>query len=230
VPTKKKAAAKKKVVKKKPQTGVKANAMPKEGAPHSSVQRDEDGIPLAEPPRHKSLVGNRPPPDTGGDPQLERERVSGQIEILLLKGITSPWTISQMLGCSFRTARDHIKKIYYRWDLLGGMPRMRQLRGEAKSRLSLITQELWVIAQNSDDPRIKLVALNQLVGCHDRQMLLDGLTANTLPRVAAEDGPDEASGSKELSLQEMHHIAAQLQEYIDAENQQHRTIEAEVVS
>jgi len=177
-------------------SGVHSGKMP-DGKGHSSIVKDKSGVPQAEPPRHKSLLGTMPLPDTGGKTHLETEKTKAQVEILLLKGVTSYSGISVTLGINYKTATKYVEEVKYRWAVLGGMPRMRQLRGEAKARLELITSELWVLFQNSNSENVKTTCLNQLLGVHDRQLLLDGLTSSTLPMIGQELTQDAEGGIAE---------------------------------
>ena len=177
-------------------SGVHAGKMP-DGKGHSSIVKDKKGVPQAEPPRHKSLLGTMPLPDTDGKTYLETEKIKAQVEILLLKGVTSCSGISATLGITYKTATKYVEEVKYRWAALGGMPRMRQLRGEAKARLELITSELWVLFQNSNSETVKGSALGQLLAVHDRQLLLDGLTSSTLPMIGQELAQDASGGIAE---------------------------------
>lgn len=174
-------------------SGVKHKKMPS-GKGHSSIVKDDDGVPLADPPRYKSTLGSLPPPDTEGKTYLEKEKVIGQVEILMLKGVITPNHVANTLGIAFVTAKRYMEQVHYRWAILGGAPRMRQLKGEAKARLELITNELWVMYSNTTDERVKGACLSQLLGVHDRRLVIDGLTPKTLPLIAeteleGDDGP-----------------------------------------
>jgi hypothetical protein len=181
------------MTKKSKKSGVHHGKMP-DGKGHSSVVKNKQGVPQAEPPRHKSLLGTLPTPDTQGEHHLETEKTKAQVEILLLKGLTSYSSIASTLGINHRTAKKYVEGVKYRWAALGGMPRMRQLRGEAKARLELITSELWVMYQNSDSETLKAACLRQLLETHDRQLILDGLTHQTLPAIAHETAMDSSEG------------------------------------
>jgi len=152
----------------------------------STVKRDKNNIPLANPPRHKSLLGNLPVPATEGKPYLEKAKLLSQVEILLLKGVTTPGHISATLGVAPSTASKCIEQVHFQWAMLGGMSRMQQLKGEAKARLDLITNELWVMYSNTTDEKLKVVCLNQLGSVHDKKLMLEGLTPKTLPLIAVE--------------------------------------------
>lgn len=219
-PTTKKTTTKKKAVKKKKKKVISKQRQKKlpSGATNSSVLKDKDGVPIADPPRNKSILGTLAIPDTEGKPHLEKEQLMGQVEILLLKGVVYPPHIASMLGIQLVTAKRYVEQVHYRWAILGGTPRMRQLKGEAKARLELITNELWVMHSNTKDDKVKAVCLNQLVAVHDRRLILDGLTPKTLPLIAETeiDGAGGESVSDKIkNHQEMVRLAAALVKYAD---------------
>lgn len=194
-------------------SGVHARKLP-DGKGHSSVVRDERGIPQADPPRNKSMLGKVQPPPTEDKPHLEKEKYKGQVEILLLKGVTSATQVSSHLGIAYNTARRYIEEIYYRWAVLGGPTRMRQVRGEARARLDLLTSELWMMFQNNKDDRTRTTILTQLLGVHDRRMILDGLTP-TMLQVLVTQQSDEKGGVDEhiRNHEEMVSLATALSQF-----------------
>jgi len=174
---------KKKASKKKAKAKVKK--LSKLGSVKSSViLKDKNQVPLADPPINKDLLATHVTPPTGDLVYLEKEKLRSQIEILLLKGVVSFQHIAATLGASTVTVKRYVDQVYYRWAVLGGAPKMRQLKGEAKARLDLINNELWVLFSNTTDEKIKTACMAQLLNVHDRKMILEGLTQKMLPIIA----------------------------------------------
>lgn len=175
------------------------------------------GIPQAAP---KVDGGTLPSfaPDTQGKDHLEREKILGQVEILYLKGITSATALGAMLGISHGTARKYIERVQYRWAFTGNFKRMSQLRGEARARLDMITAELWQIFTNTDSESTKLSALSELLGIHDRRLILDGLTDTMLAYIRERE--EEGESSIEVDMAEhadMIKLGKQLIGYLETE-------------
>ena len=145
-----------------------------------------DGIPQATPPNHKSLLGNRKAPDTDGKEHLDKEKVMGQVEILLLKGVISTNQIAVTLGIAYMTAKKYVEQVHYRWSFSGGPTRMHQLKGEARARLDIINSELWMLFSNSNDTKEKVVIMNQLLNVHDRKLIVEGMTPQIMESLATE--------------------------------------------
>lgn len=183
---------------------------------HDRITHDENGVPLADPPRNKSLLGNSLIPDTEGKAYLEKEKNQAQVEILMLKGVVTAHHIAVTLGISFNTAKKYIEQVQYRWAVLGSSTRMRQLKGEAKARLELINNETWVLFSNSKDEKIKATCLSQLMGVHDRRLILDGLTPQVMPLLIAQEGKEGMTSTVEEQIKNhsnMVRLASALMDY-----------------
>ena len=115
-------------------------------------------------------------PDTEDKFYLKREKLILQIEILMLKGVTSDKNISIMLGVTDKTVTKYKEIIEYRWAAKGRHQNLALIRGRARQRLNLITEELWTLFANAKKSTLKVQVLQTLLTTHDRQMLLDGLT------------------------------------------------------
>lgn len=144
------------------------------------VVRDKQGLPTPDPPLNKQLLGNLPEPDTEGKEYLEKEKTIAQVEVLLLKGVVVPYHIAKTLNISPHTAARYIEAVQTRWAVLGTPDRIRKIRGEAKARLDMITNELWVIFSNTDSQSMKAQCLGYLLQVHDRRMILDGVSNKTV--------------------------------------------------
>jgi hypothetical protein len=209
-----------KIIRKKKKSGVHAKKLPS-GVGSSSIVRNKEGVPQATPPRNKSLIGRNEPPPTEGKPHLEKEKTKSQVEILLLKGVITPNQIAVTLGLTHGTAKKYIEEVQYRWAVLGGAPRMRQMRGESRARLDLLTNELWAQHSNSKNEVIKMQALGQLIAVHDRRMQLDGLTPKMLHVLVTQTPDDERSGlgveDRMKGHQELVRLANALSSYVGEE-------------
>lgn len=128
------------------------------------------------------MLGKSPAPSTDKR-YLDQERLITQTEILMLKGNSSYSVIAKQLGVSGVTAKQYMERVLVRWEVHGGRAKHRRLRGEALSRLRLIEQELWGIAEASS-PQVALVALKQIVDVIGQQLLLNGLTQSVLEGMA----------------------------------------------
>lgn len=177
------------------------------------VVRDKQGLPTPDPPLTKQLLGTLQQPDTEGKDYLEKEKTIAQVEILLLKGVVVPYHIAKTLGISPHTAARYIESVQTRWAVLGTPDRIRKIRGEAKSRLDLITNELWVIFSNTESQSMKAQCLSYLLQVHDRRMILDGVTTKSV-------GSDKDTGEGNLvdervrSHQHMVKLASSLLDYV----------------
>lgn len=147
----------------------------------TSVSRSLNGIPLAQPPRSKNLLGNLAVPDTEGKAYLEKEKNLGRVEIMMLKGVITVNVIATELKLNYATAKKYVEQVHYRWAILGGSTRMLQVKGEAKQRLDLIHAELWNMFKDAKKNTIKVMCLTQLIQVHDRKLILDGITPKTIP-------------------------------------------------
>jgi len=119
-------------------------------------------------------------PDTEGKKHLNDEKAAGQVEILLLKGVTKISDLAALLDISELKVKQHIDRIYYRWAHLGNKTQNIQAKGEARARLDYITSELWVVYSNADTTSSKTQALREILSVHDRRINLDGLTPAVL--------------------------------------------------
>ena len=159
-----------------PKSGASSWKVPK-GARRFPISKNSvKGVPKARVPDNQVVLDKQDSPDTEGKPHLEKEKVKSQVEILLLKGVISISQISITLGIKYLTASRYIEEVHYRWAALGSPERVQQVRGEARARLEILTNELWVLFSNSKIPQIKVQCLNQLGAVYDRFATLNGIT------------------------------------------------------
>lgn len=128
------------------------------------------------------MLGKSPAPHSEKR-YLDQERLITQTEILMLKGHSSYSVIAKQLMVSGVTAKQYMERVLVRWEVQGSRANHRRLRGEALSRLRLIEQELWGIAEASTS-QVALIALKQIVDVIAQQLSLNGLTQSVLEGMA----------------------------------------------
>lgn len=136
---------------------------------------------------------------------LIEEQETTRIETLVLKGVRDASTIAKLLGLSRALVDKRLRKVYARWEVLGGGNVMKRARGEAISRTARLVLKLEEIIQDSKDNRERIVALKELhtLGCY--LDTLRGLTPDAIAKLnmVAETNPVAARALKsdrELSL------------------------------
>ncbi|WP_267358903.1 MULTISPECIES: hypothetical protein [unclassified Methylobacterium] len=129
------------------------------------------------------------------------------MEMLLLKGITRPEIIGQLLDLNTRVVMRFIDRVHARWEISGGGRTITRFRGEALARLELLEQEAWsryAALGNKKDPspkdEVKLLKLlldiqgqrNALLGLSQKVVERIGLmpdqSAEVVSRLAAQQG------------------------------------------
>jgi len=81
-----------------------------------------------------------------------------RVEMLMLKGLTRPEVIGQLLDLPTRTTMRLIERVHARWAISGGGRDITRFRGEALARLDLVEQEIWsryAALGNRQDPSPK---------------------------------------------------------------------------
>ena len=128
-------------------------------------------------PTHVEL----PPLLATEDRASTEEHQSVRIELLMLKGVRSKTTLMQLVGVTDKRVMARlIARVHARWETYGSVNEVRQLRGEGLSRLDLIENDLWLAVQNSEDQKIKQVALRSLLEASKQRSELLGLTARRI--------------------------------------------------
>ncbi len=140
--------------------------------------KKEHGLPIITPKITKRSAGVLP--DTQGKSYLEIEKQRLQVETLMLKGFLNTGTVASILGISHPTAKKLMERVEYSWAAAGSGMKKQMLRGRAKSRLEMLTQEVWQIFSNTKSDVLKLQALSKLMDIHEKQMAVEGLTPNTI--------------------------------------------------
>jgi hypothetical protein len=135
-----------------------------------------------------------PPPVTPGLNHHENDaQLALQAEVLMTKGIRAVSQLQALLGVSDRRRMDRIiRMVHARWEMYGSNTEMRRLRGEGLARLDLIENELWVTLSNTEDERIKQVALRNLLEVTRQRSELHGLSARRIEMLVTQIGNGEA--------------------------------------
>lgn len=134
--------------------------------------------------------------DRYSDPQQWDDQQMARIEMLMLKGVTEPRVLQQMLQMPDRNKIIRwIDRIHVKWATVGGGQKLKRYRGEAMNKLDLVQSELWVMANGmrESDSRGYIVAMQQIMAAIRFQGELSGLTPQAIERMnMAEDGANPA--------------------------------------
>lgn len=193
--------------------------LPAPNAKNSKTAYDKNGLPLPDPKGGANLLGNHPFPAYTGEHVHDQEVRRAKVETLLIKGVTGPYRIARILadGTDPQTVGTDIEAIQTRWAIHGNFSRLKQLRGEAKTRMQLIEERLWEKVDDDTVPHVvQTQALMYLQQAHDRRLLLENLTPKTLPMLVTEaEGADdvESVDSKIVGHAQMLKLAAALAQF-----------------
>lgn len=176
------------------------------------LRLDQYGLPCPEPEEVKLP----PIPPTANDPLLRREVLLGQVELLLIHGMIRPSRIARRLGIHQATAKRYINAIHLRWLTRGDDPQVTLVRAQARKRLQLIAEELWRRIGESDSDAIQVAALKHLIAVHDRMMVLDNLTPESLERLDRHDIADTDTKSRLPDPARMKELGDALRRYVVA--------------
>jgi hypothetical protein len=111
---------------------------------------------------------------------IESEKILAQVEQLLLKGFTAKKTIAKIVGVDAKTVSRYIERIQKRWAITGDKDAQRTAIGEYLEKSKMVEREAWMVHQNNVSDSIKLNALNLVLTCQRNQMLLLGLTSESI--------------------------------------------------
>lgn len=165
-----------------------------------------------------------PPPPTysdndPGDRTLRDEQQVARVEILMTKGVREKAQLMTLLGIEdFRQITRYMERVYARWELYGGHQDLARQRGETLNRLDLIEQELWqrVNNNNDSDPRVALVALNNLTQLSAQRTSLLGLTPKVIERMNSQDAGDSIAFARRITGHEkMARVVARMAEMLE---------------
>ena len=196
-----------------------------EGQGHKTIHKDGHGVPMAEPPMHKSSLVAALMPEEDDPNYILQEKKIMQVEQLMNKGFTNITTICETLGINYKTCKAYIDRVEFRWMQRADNGNFRQLKGQARSRLEMLQQQLSQLHSNTTNPTVQGGCLRELLGVHDRFMVLDNLTPKVLERLGSDERRDANQSVEDLmnDHDRLMHLAAgfagalEAREAVDAE-------------
>lgn len=139
---------------------------------------------------------------TAADNTVRREIQIAKVEKYMIAGTDSAYKISKKTGIDRRTVANYIQAVHARWAMLGSKRSLQRAKGAGLARISRIKQELWDIMEGryivaysdgkkkskvkhiwrpqSTDNDTKIKALKALMDCHEKELYLDGCSADML--------------------------------------------------
>lgn len=143
------------------------------------------------------------------DAALRDEQQVMRVEILMTKGVRSPQQLMALLGITSKPKMDRfIKRVHARWELGGTSQEFARHRGESFVRLDLIESELWSTASNTEDERVKQVALKNIIDLQAQRQALLGLTPKVIERLTTQ-GAEGTAFSRRVQTHERLSLVAQ---------------------
>jgi hypothetical protein len=122
------------------------------------------------------------------DKAAHEDQQTSRVEMLMLKGVTRPELIGQLLELNTRTVMRLVERVYARWEITGGGRTITRFRGEAMARLDLLEQEIWAkyaALSNRQEPSPKDEArmLKLLLDISGQRNALLGLSPKVIERL-----------------------------------------------
>ncbi|TXN05922.1 hypothetical protein FV242_01755 [Methylobacterium sp. WL64] len=122
------------------------------------------------------------------DKAAHEDQQTSRVEMLMLKGVTRPELIGQLLELNTRTVIRLIERVHARWEITGGGRTITRFRGEAMARLDLLEQETWAkyaALSNRKEPSPKDEArmLKLLLDISGQRNALLGLSPKVVERL-----------------------------------------------
>ena len=140
------------------------------------------------------------------EPAAFKEQRISQVELLMLKGFTTPFAIGSMLSdLSTTQIEKYIDLVLARWEITGGNRNFEVKRGQQINRVEQLMQESWVLYQNFDAKTGKDVAVKngilRSLGTMNKQLSeLHGITAKSVTRHMTSSG-DRSDHIKRMEKQ-----------------------------
>lgn len=128
---------------------------------------------------------------TAGEVAEWEEQQVYRVELLLLKGVTSPRIIGELLDIDTRaTVTRFIKRVHARWEMGGSTADHVKHRGAALARLDMIDSELWNRLSKIDNDQgasqqLALNTLSLLMRNQEYRSELLGLTPKVIAHISA---------------------------------------------
>lgn len=139
---------------------------------------------------------------TSADNTVKREVQIAKVEKFMVAGTDSAYKISKQTGIDRRTVSNYIAAVRARWAMSGSKRSLQQAKGAGLARISRIKRELWDIMEGRSmvayskgkskgkvkhlwkpqfvDSDTKIKALKALLDCHEKELYLDGCSADML--------------------------------------------------
>ena len=112
---------------------------------------------------------------------------AARVEILMLKGISSPMVLGQLLGIeSDREVNRLIALVHSRWQISGSGRDVQRARGESLARLSMIESEIWSKLSDNDagaKPSDRIASFKLLIEIAAQRDALAGLAPRVIERM-----------------------------------------------
>lgn len=130
------------------------------------------------------------------DKAAHDDQQTTRVEMLMLKGLTRPEVIGQLLDLNTRTTMRLIERVHLRWQISGGGRDITRFRGEALARLDLLEQETWAryaaLGNRKDpSPRDEAKILKLLLDISVQRNALLGLSPKVVERLGLT--PDQSA-------------------------------------
>lgn len=136
------------------------------------------------------------------DNTVKREVQIAKVEKFMVAGTDSAYKISKQTGIDRRTVANYIEAVKARWAMAGSKRSLQHAKGAGLARISRIKQELWDVMEGRSmtaytkgkgkgkvkhvwkpqdvDSDTKIKALKALMDCHEKELYLDGCSADML--------------------------------------------------
>lgn len=139
---------------------------------------------------------------TSAESTIKREVQIAKVEKFMVAGTDSAYKISKQTGLDRRTVSNYIEAVKARWAMAGSKRSLQVAKGAGLARIKRVTQELWDIMEGRSlfvyskgkskgkvkhrwkpqyvDSDTKIKALKALLDCHEKELYLDGCSADML--------------------------------------------------
>jgi hypothetical protein len=141
-----------------------------------------------------------PPVYDESERTLRDEQQVARVELLMVKGIRDRRQLMALLEVDDPRQMDrYMARVRSRWELYGSTADFAQHRGEGLARLDLIESELWSRMQNSQDDRLVMAALRNLLEVQRQRADLLGLSPKVIEHMVTVDSGDDIAFSTRIA-------------------------------
>lgn len=173
------------------------------------------------------------------DNVVKREVQVAKVEKYMLAGTTSANKISKQTGIDRRTVTNHIEAVKARWALSGSKRSLQQAKGAGLARINRIKEELWSVMEGrsqfvytkgkkkgklrenwlpqSVDSDTKIKALKALLDCHEKELYLDGCSADMLQELPSsfDNGGSMSVNERKAAAERQKQLVAKWLEFVE---------------